>query len=491
MLVYRLVMPFLFLFSIVLPAGAVYLNSSGAGQALIFPYYTVRSSQGAPYNTYISISNIYVQPAIAKVRFREGRNSRLVAEFNVYLTSYDMWTASLVPDGEGARLFTSDRSCTDPPIPSTGLALSNASFIGGDDGAGTGLERTKEGYLEVIEMGTLALPIAAISPNNPSFNCGEAIATLREWGAPLNGLTGSATLINVVNGFDATYTPDALAQLTSAAFFTAPGQAGTDFDSPQVDPVSHAVIGNFAYRMNWSRGIDAVSAALSSQLMENEFVLDAETNSKTDWVVALPTKRFYVTTSSVQPPFTAPFRPPFTSPSGFSTPPCEGVYFRAIGRDARATSFGPLGFNEDPPSVYRFCWSAGAFSIRTGGQAPQAGLSDVLGSTNTIGWQTSFLPATSASSIGGFALPSTILSGHGTFEFPSFNQPLISLPSSTRTNLRTGEVTTGQIGIAGYPVSGFMVRTLVNEALPCGSQLCQRNYASALPHRRTRSFASQ
>ena len=40
-----------------LPASAVSLSADGTGQALVFPYYTVRSANGNAFNTYLSIVN--------------------------------------------------------------------------------------------------------------------------------------------------------------------------------------------------------------------------------------------------------------------------------------------------------------------------------------------------------------------------------------------------------------------------------------------------
>src|SRR3954468_22304842 len=127
------------------PACAVYLEPSGAGQALIFPYYTVRASGASAYNTYISVaSRAETASVVAKVRFHEGRNSRTVLDFNVYLAANDMWTAALVPDGAGTRLITRDGSCTDPAIPAEGVPFRTSAFAAGDDRAGTGAERTTE-----------------------------------------------------------------------------------------------------------------------------------------------------------------------------------------------------------------------------------------------------------------------------------------------------------------------------------------------------------
>ena len=50
------------------------------------------------------------------------------------------------------------------------------------------------------------------------------------------------------------------------------------------------------YESTWSTGTaDAVSAVLMHDSVMNEFVLDTATKSGTDWVVTMPTKRYYVT----------------------------------------------------------------------------------------------------------------------------------------------------------------------------------------------------
>jgi hypothetical protein len=465
-----------------LAAHAVYLNPLGPGQALLYPYYTARTSAGNAFNTYVSVANTGLDAVVAKVRFREGRNSRLVAEFNLYLWGGDMWTAALIPDGDGTRLVTRDRSCTNPAIPAEGLAFSNAAYAAGDDGAGIGLERTREGHLEVIEMATLSFPASgAINPSSPSLNCAAvqgAAPSLGALGAPAGALIGTATLINVASGLDASYVPDVLARLTSAAFYTAPGAAGTDFDSPQVDPVSAAIIGNVSYRLTWNRGIDAVNSVLMSELFENEFVMDTATRSKTDWVMTWPTRRLLVDGSSAQEPFHAPF----PGPANFS---CEGLGVESMtDRDAHAG--GAVDFPERPPSQTRQCWSAAAFSVRATIEAIPAGNSDVLGASNTLGRPAGLTP-TGSPGPGGVPVPSGVENGRMQVRYDGLGT-LGSLPSSTWVDLRTGATGMGPVLVSGYPTIGFMVRTLQNGTLSCGSATCQGNYASAFPHRRVQRF---
>src|SRR5687768_14226092 len=96
-------------------AHAVSLASDGLGQALIYPYYTVRASgNGNAFNTYLSVVNTTPQSKALRVRVREGRAAREAISFNLYLGPNDVWTAAFVPTDAGSRLLTMDASCTDP-----------------------------------------------------------------------------------------------------------------------------------------------------------------------------------------------------------------------------------------------------------------------------------------------------------------------------------------------------------------------------------------
>src|SRR4030067_1419351 len=96
-------------------ASAVHINPDGLGQVLIYPYYTVRAGN----DTYLSVVNTTASTKAVKVRFLEGKNSREVLDFNLYLSPYDVWTGAIVVTTNGAKLVTADKSCTTPAIPST------------------------------------------------------------------------------------------------------------------------------------------------------------------------------------------------------------------------------------------------------------------------------------------------------------------------------------------------------------------------------------
>lgn len=167
-------------------ASALNLNPDGLGQVLIYPYYTVNKGN----STLLSVVNTTNRVKAVKVRFLEGRNSKEVLDFNLYLSPYDVWTASI--DANGATgpgiLGTSDTSCTVPMIYGDAALLTSGTHLGANafysvpfveyayynnnpvnptqdwDDAGTApslaallqsLERTRTGHIEMIEMGNL------------------------------------------------------------------------------------------------------------------------------------------------------------------------------------------------------------------------------------------------------------------------------------------------------------------------------------------------
>ncbi|CAH9014845.1 hypothetical protein [Candidatus Nitrosacidococcus sp. I8] len=162
-------------------AQAVNLNPDGSGDALYFPYYTVRTSDsGSAMTTSIVIVNTTNQTKEVKVRFREGKNSWEVLDFDVYLSPQDIWTGALTmsPNG-GGMLSTADTSCTVPAIPQGGVEFIPSEFsnlsssVYFPDGAGEGLDRTTEGYVEILEMGVINDTSDAATGTNASLSSGQ------------------------------------------------------------------------------------------------------------------------------------------------------------------------------------------------------------------------------------------------------------------------------------------------------------------------------
>jgi len=446
-------------------AHAVYVDNNGLGQALIYPYYTVQGG----HNTYVSVVNTTSSAKVVKVRFREGKNSREVLDFNLYLSPNDVWTGAVIPSTvtAGARLITADASCTNPRIPADGIDFRNYAYLLAADGsaAGTGLDRTREGYLEMIEMGTLSGTAAANATHGAVSGIPANCAALRgvtvnlgTIGAPTGGLMGTGTLINVTNGQDSGYSALALAAVYSASQYVDIGNDAPNLSGAEAQ--SLVVSGNRAHNAILNNGRDAVSSVITHSAVLNEYVLDTGTNSNTDWVLTFPTKQFYVGTASAARPFTAAFT---------SAGACEPISFTFYDREERSVTPSEVDFSPLPPGATgaSVCWESTVVSIRNGVAHTTASgtASGVLGSVNT----------TAVSVTAGFQ------NGWAAMTFTGANAALgIGAASGTTTNLTSSNaVSTVAPTYVGLPVVGFMVRTFNNGTL--GN--FQANYGSAFEHK--------
>lgn len=364
-------------------ASAVNINSNGTGQVLIYPYYTVRGGT----DTYLSVVNTTNSVKAVKVRFTEGKNSREVLDFNLYLSPQDVWTGAIVATTDGAMLKTTDKSCTFPAIPAGGKEFVNYAYTGsvsegivdfGGDGESQTLDRTREGYFEIIEMGvitntSLAAAVTHNSGGTPA-NCGAVQTSTLNMStspsgnvggqspavvAPNGGLTGTATLINVANGTDFSFSPVALSDFSDQPIWFPAGDIRPDMTSSP-NPVSRIFKAGSVIVTNWdSSGIgatqdsvNAVSAVLMHDNIMNEYVLDTVTGSGTDWVITMPTKRYYVPVDAsplaqvVYPPFVEPF---------YTGGACESVSLTYYNREEQSTSVADFS----PPQQGQgtsLCW---------------------------------------------------------------------------------------------------------------------------------------
>ncbi|CAE6691538.1 hypothetical protein [Candidatus Nitrotoga fabula] len=310
------------------PGNGMYINADGTGQVLLYPYYTTRGGM----DTYMSVINTTGYAKAVKVRFIESRNSREVLDFNLYMSPYDMWTAAVVDTGTGAKVITADKSCTTPMIPAGGQAFVNYAYtgtvdnedkidsgdsdanginIGGRDGETQSLDRTREGYIEVIEMGEIygnddlleALTHVDGVPDDCSKLQGLKYSDLGsklQITDPTGGLTGSASLVAPGSGTDFSYDPVAIDNFTWNQIWHQAGSIEPDlrhgrdrslvFYNQQVVDTSWNGVGEYEGKDS----VDAVNALLMHRAVINEFVLDNVTLSGTDWVVTMPTKRYSV-----------------------------------------------------------------------------------------------------------------------------------------------------------------------------------------------------
>jgi hypothetical protein len=459
-----------------LAAGALQLSDDNTGQGLIYPYYTVQTKDGNAQNTFISIVNHTTDAKAVRLRVREGRNGRQVAQVNVYLSPRDTWTAAVVATTEGAALITTDKSCTRPQIGTGGstppLAFTNNFYTGSfADTYGNDTGRLREGWIEAIEMSTLQggsatgvthttqqVPADCTVVDNPNISVG----------LPTGGISGTLTVINVANGLDFSVNAVALANLSINPFYRPVTDSYPDFNSVEINPVSIVVAGNAVYRSAWNRAADAVSAVLMRSRWMTEYTIDAITHSGTDIVVTFPTRQFYSTGTSYGAPFATNCADLSDTYAG------EPIAINAYTREELDVS--PVGLTTPPPAVANYRCSASSVADAIYSGAPVSDATAVFGSINR-GY-----PSGQVAGGGG-------LSGWVSYSPTSGNATMRSLGSSIRFDLNTGAVTTGAHLYTGLPVVGFGARTFINGLLDCGGVNCQGNYGSAFPFKTEKKVA--
>ena len=376
-------------------ASAVTLNADGLGNVLLYPYYTVReTSAGNAYNSLLSVVNTTASAKAVKVRFLEGKNSREVLDFNLYLSHNDVWVAAVIPTADGAGIVTPDNSCTDPVVShdenNPNQFVNFAYVASADDPANDDLDRTREGYVEIIEMGTMyswgdfyATHVGGV-PRHCDYLRASGGAVADHWTTiPSGGLFGSMTLVNVGTGVDFGYDPVALSQFVQGrSLWNPPGDV-----KPQLadaDPISLVVDTsnqNFpaAYITNWgpNPNVDPVSAVLMHDNVYNEFVLDKGTGSKTDWIVTMPTKTYYYSgVSDKELKVTKLFQRNFKSIGA-----CDDVSIVRYDREERTVKT-PGSFSPPAPTVKdSLCWEANVITFNS---------SNVFGSKNVANLTTTF-----------------------------------------------------------------------------------------------------
>lgn len=497
-------------------ANAVNVNPDGIGGALIYPYYTVNKGN----TTLLSIVNTTSQVKAVKVRFLEGRNSREVLDFNLYLSPFDVWVGAIAPSdaanaNSGGRLTTPDRSCTVPAIGS-GLDFLTFAYDGSTgpvnlprDHNQTQLprystaERTREGYAEMIEMGVVVAgsPEAAAATHNSAgipANCGRLISNwlggvwantggAQNISLPTGGLYGSGAIVNGGEGI--MYSYDAVAL---EGFYTnAAAPATLHTDPTRVFPnlgsadsgggVSRSLVvannGTTLVQDTWSPvalsgangGWDSTSAVLMHDAVFNEYVTAAALGSTSEWVVTFPTKNWYVDfaiRSTARSPFARTFFGTTSAPGA-----CEDFTINIWDREEQVPIQqgqilpSPPGPN---PGIPQLCYEAQVVSFNQTLTAISPGFSSEsanLGSRYALN-----IPATSGA--GGNPPNTPFGAGHARLGFGAASQRLTNPASGNRYQ--------------GLPVVGFWALKAINGNV--GGALA--NYSGTWEHKYSRSVTS-
>ncbi len=288
---------------------AVFVNHKGLGEVVLIPYYSVNNQ----LDTYVSLTNTTGEPKAIKINIREGLNGYAVLSYNIYLDAYDTWVYALVSgqssvasytDQDTARSVTNDSSCAPFLNKTTGQELLPFALIDGPDD----LSRSREGFIEILEMGVLTGDFkAAVAMNDQGIpeNCAllaDAWQDGGEWAEnpqsqlsePTGGLMVTTELINVSQGINYSIPVTALSDFYADGEIphVSPGDISLSLDAAA--PIADMETDDRSYTFSFDRGEDAVSAVLMNSNMYSYASLDTAIGAETEMVFSQPTRRFYV-----------------------------------------------------------------------------------------------------------------------------------------------------------------------------------------------------
>lgn len=496
-------------------ANAVNVNPDGIGGALIYPYYTVNKGN----TTLISVVNTTSQVKAVKVRFIEGRNSREVLDFNLYLSPFDVWVGAIAPANaadanSGGVLATTDKSCTVPAIPAAGFPFVTFAFDGSQGNAPrdhnvtqlprySAIDRTREGYVEMIEMGvvianssqaiaathnTAGTPVNCQLLTNSWLPGGSWAATngAANISLPTGGLYGSAGIVNGGEGIMYSYDAIALEGFytngaSPAALHTDPVRVVPNLGSADSGAgVSRSLVvannGTTLVQDVWSPvalsgangGWDSVSAVFMHDNVFNEYLTAANLGATSEWVLNFPTKNWYVDRAA---PARAPFSNIFFATT--ATPgACERYTINLWDREEQSPR-GQANIIPSPPppinpTIPVLCYEAQVVSFNQTLTAISPGFRS---ETANLGARyAENIPANSGSA--GNPANTPFGAGHAQFSFSETTQRLQNPVSGNRYQ--------------GLPVIGFWSMKAINGNV--GGALA--NYSGVWQHKYSRSVTS-
>lgn len=259
------------------PAGAV--EVSGDGEVLVFPFFGADKG----WDSLINIT-LGSEPAVLKIRVRDGVDGVEVGRFNVYSSGNESWRASISKTEAGdVQMRVAEGACT------VGQDLRH-----GDAGTvfplGAGI-----GTLEVYAVSARLVESASLD------SCDEIAARWAPGGVwrvdpsqdlvatPAPHLSGELTLVRVAEGLAASLEAIALGSFSADIAHTAPWSASPNL--AEADPVATLPGQDDDIVPTSGLGIDAVAMVLGlgpHGTVTNDVVSLPSIDASTDWVLSYP-----------------------------------------------------------------------------------------------------------------------------------------------------------------------------------------------------------
>jgi len=499
----------------------MYVNPENTGEVLVYPFYTADNGN----QTYIHVVNTTEHAKAVKVRILEAENSYEVRDFNLYLSEYDHFAFTIeLDEGGGGRLVTGDTSCTVPAIPEGGIEFTNLLF---PDEENNSLERTLNGYVEIIEMGQfLEAKVAATGDQdtNPGWywthtkgvpNDCDGVAKLWAQGGTWyhqvfggnaaiaktgtgdkgrlsmwhgGGLYGMGIIVNPEDGaavgydavaIDSFVDMNATATDASALHYYPgdedPSLAGNSATSTSATIFDRGTAVTFTANIGQPT-LDSVSALFMVDQVMNDYVLEPSFGGETDWVITFPTKRLYVEASGGTALTKA--KEPFLS-QWDENESCDPYQVKVYDREEQTPvpdlvqpPFSPYipGKNTDP----YICYEANIMTFTAAGEAAESPLFGTEPSASAARLQT--------------VVETPYNNGWAYVNFNWDNllgKPYKKYVTGTLTEVDSHMLTMSNGTLDGLPAVGFSVIAFGNDTLSGGSVLA--NYAAAHEHKTSRT----
>ena len=276
------------------------------------------------------------------------------------------------------------------------------------------------------------------------------------------------TIINVLAGEDFATEATALEGFSQTSLWATPGSVEPTL--ARVNPRTSVVTtGSNTFVTDWSvtaNNVDAVSAVLMHDHVYNEFNLETGTKSGTDWVLTMPTKRFYIATGPGNNAG-ALFQRNFNGNGGS----CDDVTVTQYDREERTVS-APGAFSPPPPTqTDAICWEANVITYNN---------SNVFSSKNSAN-----IPSTFGAGWLDLSFPLI-----GTAGSPSAKHVLYG-GASVVFNTSAGVTSPASTTFNGLPVIGFAAITFNNSEIPgTTGGLVQSSYGGSYLHKATRPISA-
>lgn len=323
------------------------LSENGPGHILVIPYFSTQAGQA----TVVRLVNtdLYNGKAV-KLHIRGAANGDALLNFQLLLAPGDSWVGTLTQGSNGTSLLTSnDKTCTYPALPAAGVPLLtyrlNPKWTAAEKN-----NHTREGLIEAIVAADIpssamygpgqnapSALFTAIQPVNGSAPCTasaldaalltdltvEANAARLGFSTPSGSILANWSIADPVKGATYSGTATAFAALDATGsrgranfvLFPQTADAMSDMEKFTSDPLLIPGVNNAppplpaaaydlpdlstpyimeASESNSRRTKSRLSELLAAWQVNNQFMVDAASSGKTDWVFTMPTKRYYV-----------------------------------------------------------------------------------------------------------------------------------------------------------------------------------------------------